>query len=80
MMQGHIGCDDELDAGMVEEDVENALLLLDFKYDLLFLSVRDEVAFQSIERGLGGNPKLEVVSHGASVASSVSRSGSSEVP
>ncbi len=65
---------------MVEEDAQNAHLLLYFKCDLLFLSVCDEMAFQSVERGLGGNPKVEVVSHGASVASSVSRSGLSELP
>lgn len=70
-MQWLIGCDDELDAGMVEKDAQNAHLLLYFKCDLLFLSVCDEMAFQSVERGFGGNPKLEVVSHGASVASSV---------
>ncbi len=56
---------------MVEENVENAVLLLDLKCDMLFLTVCDEMTFQSVERGLGGNPKLMVVSHGVSVASSV---------
>lgn len=53
---------------MVEEDVEDALLLLDFKCDVLFLAVRDEMTFQSVDRGFGDNPKLVVVSHGVSVA------------
>ena len=53
---------------MVEEDIQETLLPLHFECDLLLLSVQDETALQSVERGDGRDSKLMIVLHGVSLA------------
>jgi hypothetical protein len=80
LVQRRIGSDNESGAVMIEENVEDAVPLLHFECDLLFVPAHDEMALQSIERGPGSNSKLMIILHGVSVASSVRRSRRRELP
>jgi hypothetical protein len=68
LANGRVGSDNEPGAGIFEENVEGAALLVDFEGRLLVFFAGNEMAFERIERGFGGAAEFLFVWHGDSVA------------
>lgn len=64
LAQRRIGCDDEWGAGIIEEDVQDAVLLFHFECGVVVFLTHDEMTLQTIEGRFGGDPELVLKLHG----------------
>jgi hypothetical protein len=68
LADGSIGSDHELARGGLKQDIQDAVLLLDFKAGVFFLFPLNEMPLEGVEGGLGQAAELLFIDHGPSVA------------
>jgi hypothetical protein len=68
LAHGSVGSDHELSRRGLKQDIQDAVLLLDFKAGVFFLFTLNEMPLQGVEGGLGQAAELLFIDHGPSVA------------
>ena len=68
LADGGVGGDDELALGLIEEDVQDAVLLFDFKAGVICFFAGEEMLLEGFKSGFGEGAEFEFIELGASVA------------